>query len=391
MKKILALIIIVASSVTCFSQIEFENGYYINLNGEKMAAQIKNEDWKYNPTEFEFRLNEDSEIQVMTAEKVLEFGIGTQLKYISADVNIDRSPALSEFRNPDFRQERLFLKVVVEGSISLLSYANTSYERYFYVQEGQLPIQLIYKKFESIDERIVENQEYKKQISELLTCSDITTPLILSTSYGRNSLDKLFCRYNECVGSQYTNYYEYRTRSQFHFRVKPGMRFSTFSIVNLTDSWRDTDFENKLLFRIGVEAEVVLPYKKNKWAFYSDPAFQYYSSEVLTGIYPKKVDYKSIEIPLGIKHYFFLNENSKIHLSGSIVYDYILNDAFVLVEYRQELVMANTFNVRTGIGFNYNEFCVELNYDFRRNALGLYSSWYSDFHPITLNLSYTIL
>lgn len=34
----------------CFSQVTFENGYFIGENTEKTEALIKNVDWKNNPT-----------------------------------------------------------------------------------------------------------------------------------------------------------------------------------------------------------------------------------------------------------------------------------------------------------------------------------------------------
>ena len=47
--------------MNCFAQISFEKGYFINNANQKTNCLIKNQDWKDNPTEFEYKLDENSE------------------------------------------------------------------------------------------------------------------------------------------------------------------------------------------------------------------------------------------------------------------------------------------------------------------------------------------
>ena len=46
----------------CYSQISFENGYFIDNNNQKINCLIKNLDWEKNPTEFKYKLSESSEL-----------------------------------------------------------------------------------------------------------------------------------------------------------------------------------------------------------------------------------------------------------------------------------------------------------------------------------------
>ncbi|WP_417619381.1 hypothetical protein [Oceanihabitans sediminis] len=74
MKKNLLFILIVILSANCYSQIIYENGYYIDNSGNKVDCLIKNVDWKDNPTSFEYKLTENSDKNIATLNTVKEFG-----------------------------------------------------------------------------------------------------------------------------------------------------------------------------------------------------------------------------------------------------------------------------------------------------------------------------
>lgn len=123
-------------SINCFSQISFEKGYYIDNSNQKTNCLIKNIDQKNTPTEFEFKLFEDSESKKTTIESIKEFGIDNISKYIRSTVNIDRSSEslknLSKYKKPIFKKEELFLKVLVSGKATLYQYVDGNLKRYFY-------------------------------------------------------------------------------------------------------------------------------------------------------------------------------------------------------------------------------------------------------------------
>ena len=60
----------------------------------------------------------------------------------------------------------------------------------------------------------------------------------------------------------------------FNLSIRPGMNYATLSIGNdLTLSITNIDFGNKLGFRLGLEAEFVLPFNKYKWAIIVEPTY----------------------------------------------------------------------------------------------------------------------
>lgn len=115
MKKQLLFLLTIILSFNCYSQISFEKGYYINNSYQKTNCLIKNIDWKNNPTEFKYKLFENSESKKTSIKSVKEFCIDNISKYVRRIVNIDRSSEimddLNNDKNPTFKEEKLFLKV----------------------------------------------------------------------------------------------------------------------------------------------------------------------------------------------------------------------------------------------------------------------------------------
>src|SRR5690606_21684320 len=91
MKNQLLLILITILSFNCYSQISFEKGYYIDNNDQRINCLIKNVDWKDNPTEFEYKLSENSAPEKASIKLVKEFGVDNISRYIRTTVNIDKS------------------------------------------------------------------------------------------------------------------------------------------------------------------------------------------------------------------------------------------------------------------------------------------------------------
>ena len=119
----LSFVICLLSITTVFSQTSFKPGYIIKSNGQKIDCLIKNEDWKGSPTTFEFKTDENSEVKLGDISTIKEFGSADNFKYISATTEVDQSSdkvgKLTEDRNPVYKGETIFLKVLVEGKASL--------------------------------------------------------------------------------------------------------------------------------------------------------------------------------------------------------------------------------------------------------------------------------
>jgi hypothetical protein len=192
-----------------YAQVLFEKGYYINNSNERIECLIKNYDWKNNPTYFEFKLAQNASIEKAVIQNTKEFGIYDVSKFIRASINIDRSnSSLNKFdskESPNFNQEQLFLKIIIEGKGSLFFYEDENLTRFFFsVNESEIE-QLIYKEY-LLDNKITQNNRFKLQLYEALKCSIMSTNDFKNINYNGKDLSKLFIKYNNCVDSKYVSF-----------------------------------------------------------------------------------------------------------------------------------------------------------------------------------------
>jgi hypothetical protein len=383
-------------SINCYSQISFEKGYYINNSNQKVDCLIKNLDWKNNPIEFEFKLTENSDKKKASIDTVKKFEIYNVSKFIRRTIKIDKSSnivsKLSDIKQAIFNEEELFLKVLVEGKANLYSYENDNLERYFYSKDSSEIEQLIFKRYLNIDKKIGTNNRYKQQLWNNLKCPKMNMSKVENLVYYKNELIRFFVEYNECNKQGFTNFEEKQKRDLFNLNIRPGFNTSSLSIQNGLLSSSDADFGNKFGFRLGVEAEFIMSFNKNKWAILIEPTYQYFKSETELTTQNVTVDYKSIELPIGLRHYFFLNENSKIFINGSVVIDF--NDNSLIdfeTDYDTDLEIASSWNLAFGLGYKHNDrYSLELRYQTNRDVLSDYSYWSSDYKTLSIIFGYSL-
>ena len=310
MKKQILLLLTTILSLNSYSQINFDKGYFINDSNQKVDCLIKNIDWKNNPTEFEYKLTNNSDTQKATIKTVKEFGIHNMSKYVRYSVKIDRSSDLinkmSNVKNSVFKEEELFLKVLIEGKANLYSFEDSNLKRYFYSLDNSNVEQLIFKQYINSDNQVGTNKKYKQQLWDNLKCSSFEMDKIKKMEYKKKELVSFFEEYNKCNNQEFIKYEEKQKRDLFNLSIRPGLNSSSLVIYNSSSSLRRTDYGNKMTFRIGLESEIVMGFNKNKWAILIEPTYQYYKAEEepVTNLSNTNVDYKSIEVPVGLRHYF---------------------------------------------------------------------------------------
>tara|TARA_R110000765_G_scaffold62211_1_gene120800 strand:- start:70 stop:1278 length:1209 start_codon:yes stop_codon:yes gene_type:complete len=399
-KKIIALALLWFSSQGLFSQINFENGYFITNEGVNTKCLIRNIDWKDNPNSFQYKFDGDDSVQEATIYNVQEFKIDNGPKFIRAQIEINRSPnqtsELEQDRKVSFSKEQLFLKELTAGEARLYIFEDKNLIRFFYAMNDMNPEQLVYKKYRNENMQIGENNEYKQQLLNALDCSAINIASIQRLRYKTEPLVRTFNTYNQCVNPEYEIQTKEKLKSKFLLTANVGANFASLSITNGPFAQRSTDFGSNMGFRAGIELESFLPFNKNKWSLIFEPTYQNFKKEGLTNIsvlynnpIQAKVDYTSLEFPLGFRHYFYFNESNSLFVDAAIVFDTDFNSK-ITFENNTELEIDAWGNWRLGIGYKLKDkIKVQFRYFTPRELLNKYKSWQSEYEVYSIVLGYS--
>lgn len=398
MKKI-ALLILLCFYYSSYAQIRFEKGYFYDNENTKVNCLIKNVDWLNNPTDIKYKMSENGEINSAKIEEVKEFHV-SGITFKRFTVHIDRSgtilPHLSNDRQPMYNEEIVFLKELVKGETSLYSFLDGNLGLFFYETNGQGIIPLVYKRYYKSSLVVGENNQFKQQLINQLSCNDLLSSKVSKINYNKKGLTDFFQRYNSCKnGDSYKT--ETLKNGFFNFLIRPGVTSSTFKIPTrgITNPFPyEYDFGSILGYQIGVELEYVLPFNKNKWSFFIEPSYNTFESESTSFSYnPVDVDltYKTFEIPIGLRHYFFLSQKTKIFVNASYVLIFDMNSEFN--PERSGFVFSKGTNTTIGVGFDFNnKFKIEGRYDTDRGNLFPFSNnFVTDFTSYSVVLGYNFL
>ena len=397
--KIIISLFLTLMSLTSFAQTNFERGYLINNKGEKSDCYIKNNDWRNNPSEIKYRISEDREIRIANVSNIKAFGIENKVVYVRAVVDIDYSSgdisALSQKREPEFKRDTVFLKVLVKGEASLYYYENSNLIRYFY-NVGNQPIeQLIYKEYTNGFRKIFKNRDFTVQLWNHVKCNSTSINIIETIQYNTKDLVDYFCNYNECIDKTYTDYTQLEKKKLFTLTITPGIDMASMSINSRETNLIDVDFGSKLNYRIGLDLNLLLPFNHNRWSIFIEPTYQHFSGhKVIERTYylPRDVnaDYKSLEMPMGLKYNYQLNNNLIVFFRGGLVVDIPFNSTITYTNNDRlyNILTGNTFTV--GIGAQFKRFNSELRYYGNRDILSSSMSWDTKYSKLSFIIGYRI-
>ncbi|MCZ4318348.1 hypothetical protein O4H26_05035 [Aequorivita viscosa] len=395
---------ILFSTISAFSQTHFEPGYIIETNGTKVACLIKNEDWKGSPTTFVYKLSENGETKIGSLDNVIEFGSEQSFKYIKATVEIDQSTDvvnnLKFDRNPDLKEETIFLKTLVEGKASLYFTLNSDTPRYFYSKDNGTIEQLIYKRYLVTRLKMGTNDRFKQQLATNLNCSDLTEKSFENLEYKTNSLINIITKYNSCHNSESVVFKKNKREAKFNLSIRPGVTFSSFSMQRRGDA--QVNFDSNTGIRIGVEAEYIFPFNNGKWSVFVEPTYRSYKTEkeilyvdmiTFQKYTTVSVNYTSIELPLGGRHYMYLKNDAAFFIDAAVIMDLTTLGSEINSSNEDSYdlnVMADAA-LALGVGFRYqNKYSVSARYHTSRLLLN-YENINSGYKSFAVIVGYNFL
>lgn len=381
-------------TIPFYSQITFEKGYYIDNNNNKISCLIKNLDWANNPTELLYKIEEQGSLKSIFIEDIKEFGIDNESKYERFNVEIDRSS--EEIREmkyenyPIFKNEMLLLKVLVEGKATLYEYNSANLTRFFFKTDSSPISQLIYKSYKISETQIGKNNQFRQQLWNALKCDNMFIEEAENLSYKQDDLFNFFIKFNKCSNSEFIDFKNKRKKDLFNLNIRPGITNSSLSIANQSSY----NFDNKTGFRLGLEAEFVLSFNKNKWAIIVEPTYHNFKTEMTQNGLTSKIDYKTVEFPLGLRYYMFLNNNSKFFANAQYVIAHVVNSTAYFGDNKyknNEMEIVPNSSLYMGLGYKYqNKYSAEFRMNFKKNILESYFFETSTYRSFSLVFGYTI-
>jgi hypothetical protein len=364
-----------------FAQIHFEKGYFIDQEGNRVECLIKNMDWNRTPKQFEFKLTPEGQVQKSDASSVREFGIDNVSKYVKKQLRIDRSgdrlDTLSTTRAPLWSEEQVILKVLVEGKGSLFLYQAGNVARFFYEVNGSPIQQLVYKKY-AIDGDFMHigvNNDFRQQLWAEVNCGQSPQNSMRNLTCDAYTLIKYFRKYNNCIGRVTGTDVEGKDhvltpRSTFNVRIKAGFDLMSVTVGEPSYSYIDHDMGTAGEFRLGAEGEFVLPFNKAAWSLFLEPTYQHFSG------YNGSIEiiYHAVEFPLGLRRYFFLEDDGKVFLNGCLVPVFPVNSRVSVPGFVSSVGGAGAnLNLALGVGWMNKGFSAEVRYYSRRKIFNEYN------------------
>lgn len=407
MKQIITILAIFLSNLI-FSQKLYVQGYFVKNGGEKTECLIDYKDWESSPKEIYYKLTNDGMILKMDIDSISLFELPGYVKYICKEVKIDRSSEdisnLSSEKNPVWLTEKLALKVLTEGKVSLYMYRNSDISRFFYGINDSIIRQLVYKSYQTTNANgtsfVGTNNNFRQQLF-----ADVNNPTykydLSKLNYEEKELKTYFEQYNaQFVTTSSTTIKQKIKRDSFKAAAIVGINLSRLNVINVTDSRYNKDFGSIISPMFGAEFEFTLPFFNNKWSFIVQPIYNSKISAKLqkeSDPHGQQIDseysYQGIDIPLGVRYRYSVNNKLKISATAYLTNGMLSWSNTSIRVYHTNFdvssVSSQIFGI--GIGADYNNLGVELKYTGGQNFLKQYTVWYSEFNVFSLGLKYRLV
>lgn len=370
MTKKLTLLLLFILTQTAFSQVRFQDGYYITKEGEKIVCQLEMRDWvSWNNTEL--TVKGDQGISKVPIATISEFGVGNEVKFITAITELDSS--YNDLRKldfspyPKFESKTLLLKVIVEGEYSLYQYLDSNIRKYFYQTQGSPIKQLIFKKyFYESSSRIKENNGYLDQLKAINVCKN--NPYLVNYEY--EALKAYFLNLNECSANDVTFFEKSAVNPSFGLGVFGGVNLAAFKVKRLT--LQEFATINTTSATFGVEGNYTLPLITNALRF--NLSVSYSSFDVSDAVvFPpftsaRDVTFTYSDILVGgeAKYLFYVAQKNYVSV-GIGLYTPIIIEDYTYTETVSNLDVSNNQGIKAVAG-------IILGYNFDKLSISAYYS-----------------
>ena len=309
-------------SLNLFSQNTWENGKIEFEDGTTLECQIKNENWFDNPESIKYK-NQNGVESTADLNSLKSFEILNTMKYIKASVDVETSSSkLSELtttREAFFEKKVVLLKKLIDGKADLFVYENNGRIRYFYRVDENTIKPLIFKSYLHNNNHVMTNKDFVYQLNTEVSCGD-SKLAVDKIKYHEKDLVRYFEKYNRCSNST-TSKYTQSKKSEFNINLLAGLSLIKSKFESEPDYYINNSNSNVTTFRVGSQFEYILPFRRKNFSVFAEASYLSFDTSYLENAEPNftsntSLEINKIDILLGAKYYFFLNEKSSIYLEG---------------------------------------------------------------------------
>lgn len=400
----LILFFFLAMSFITVAQSDFKEGYIVNNRHERTNCLIRNTGNEESTNDFEYKLGNEP-IEKISLSKIEEFGIDGELKCVRALIFVDVSKNyINSIKDTNFHWEEghAFLKTLIEGELaSLYSYHYEGQSLFFFSWEGGAIEPLVHKEYNVGTtpvgyQQILQVNTYQDQLKQHLSCGNSKDAHKIL--YTKKDLVDYFINYHKCKNSDYQQFKGAHVKKGI-LLIKPGIHLNKnqLTIKDPIDAATKATFTNEHSVGFGLEAEYILPFNKYAWSFFAEANYLSYSSDRIAlddkqnpTLYDGyTIDYKSIDIPIGLSYGLNFNQKQRLYIKGAFVPHFILADSYIAFNESNKENFSSASRFLVGLGYSFQNVGIEIRYYTPLNITQNILKRGSDFNQLSIRLSYS--
>ncbi len=394
------------SGIWLFSkaQMKFVEGYIVTNDHKKTICLIRNGGSAESSMNFEYKSKDENKISKIELSKIEEFGIGNELKCIRALIKIDVSPnritqLKDTVKGPEWEEGHAYLKVLVDGkTASLYSYYDEGKNLFFFGVGNSAIEPLFYKEYRvEITPGIVEqnliNNAYREQLKQYLSCGN--TIDASKVAYTKKDLVKYFVDYQLCENDDYVvPKSTISKKGSFRFKIGTSLNKIQLDAQAYVDASNVT-FSRESSMGFAAEAEYLFSFNNYKWSLFAETNYYTYQTDYSDNAFNEThdgyvVDYKTIELPIGVNFYMNINQDHRLFVRGAFVPNYIVSSSYIAFDSEMHYGFSPASRTLIGVGYNYRRISAELRYYTSQNiSQNLYKRG-SALSQVSFRVSYTL-
>lgn len=369
MKNKLSLLLLLITFLS-FAQNKFVQGYYIDNSGVKTECEILKKKWLNSPNFITIKTN-NNETKEINSNEIIEFSIAN-IKFKKEQFKSEISSINSEFLKYSYK--RKFLRVLVESdkhSLYMLQNENYNNNSFYIKNENDTIRELVYKKFESEENKIKVLTYYKQQLLNLNNTTESKQKLN-NLNYKTLELIKYIKNISPGANNSSTKIYLNKDSLQVKFKFGVYNYFKSHSFYLSGNIDQEMNFSSQNMYGVTSEIEFTPSILNRNYAVFLEYGFDLNEYKDQTDIvrpvfinpnyhieYSIKNQHRSY---IGLRRYFKINSNLNLNISSKIA----INEKYkghLYVERdidRDFTVKQNNFVISTGV--EYKNILLEFNY-----------------------------